>query len=375
MTLLALRNLLHDKVRFAVTLVGIVFSVVLVAVQTGLFLGFTSSTSNVIDNSAADFWVTSKGARYIEVGRPFSERKLYHALAAPGVAEVRKFIVWFSPWKRPDGANATCEIIGFDPDGRMGGPWRVSAGDVHDLKQEDTVMVDRFYAPKLGISHLGQAVEIQGVRARVVGFTEGIRTFTTSPLVFASFKNARRYAGLPSNQTIYLLVKARPGMDLERVKSALVARLPEVDVRTTREFSSMTTSYWMFGTGAGITVIVAAVLGLLVGIVVVAQTIYAATIDHIREYGTLKAMGATNGYIYRIILQQAAVSGMIGYAVGIAIAVLVAGSATRSGGADIVLPGGVQAGLFALTLLMCASAAIVSINKATRIDPAMVFRG
>ena len=102
---------------------------------------------------------------------------------------------------------------------------------------------------------------------------------------------------------------------------------------------------------------------------------HAATIDHIREYGTLKAIGGTNGYIYRIILQQAAVSGMIGYAVGIAIAVLVAGSATRSGGADIVLPGGVQAGLFALTLLMCASAAIVSIRSNPRIDPAMVFRG
>src|SRR5262249_18000237 len=153
------------------------------------------------------------------------------------------------------------------------------------------------------------------VRARVVGFTEGIRTFTTSPLVFTSFKNARRYANLSQNRTIYLLVKAAPGSDLEQVRHELQSRLKDVDVRTAHEFSLMTKIYWIFGTGAGVTVIIAAILGLLVGAVVVAQTIYAATLDHIREFGTLKAMGASNGYIYKIILQQAAVSGVIGYAV------------------------------------------------------------
>jgi putative ABC transport system permease protein len=107
---------------------------------------------------------------------------------------------------------------------------------------------------------------------------------------------------------------------------------------------------------------------------VVAQTIYAATIDHIREYGTLKAMGATNRYIYRIILEQAAISAAIGYGVGIVVASAVAFS-SRNGGANIVLPGAVRAGLFGLTLMMCLSAAMVSINKVTRIDPAMVFKG
>ena len=375
MALLAIRNLLYDKVRLAVTLTGIVFSVVLVAVQTGLFLGFTTSTSNVIDNSNADFWVTSKGAQYIEVGRPFPENKLYHALSTPGVAEVEKLIVWFSPWKRPDGANTTCEIIGFNPDHPLGGPWRVESGDIRDLKQEDTVMVDRFYAQKLGVGRIGEAVEIQGVRARVVGFTEGIRTFTTSPLVFASFKNARRYAGLPADQIIYLLVRATPGANLNSVKNGLSERLTDVDVHSTREFSSMTSTYWIFGTGAGVTVAIAAALGLLVGIVVVAQTIYAATVDHIREFGTLKAMGAANKYIYGIILQQAGVSGILGYAVGIVLALLAARAASSSGGADIALPRPVLAALFALTLLMCTSAAMVSINKVTRIDPAMVFKG
>jgi putative ABC transport system permease protein len=373
MASLAIRNLFHDKVRLAVTLTGIVFSVVLVAVQTGMFLGFTTTTSNVIDNSGADFWVTSKGVKYLEVAVPFSEKKLYHARAVEGVAEAEKYIVRFGQWKRPDGADESCELVGFDPDTRLGAPWRVAEGNVHDLKLPDSVMIDRFYAPKLGVTHLGQAVEIQGVRARVVGFTEGIRTFTTSPLVFASYRNALRYTGMKADETTYLLVKAAPGADPGKLRAALASRLTDADVLTTREFSTRTTRYWMFGTGAGVMVLSAAVLGLLVGAVVVAQTIYAATIDHIREFGTLKAMGATNGYIYRIILQQAVVSAAIGYTVGIALAIAVEAS-SRSSGANIVLPNSVRAGLFGITLLMCMSAAMVSINKATRIDPAMVFK-
>ena len=374
MASIAVRNLLHDRIRLVVTLTGIIFAVVLVAVQTGLFLGFTTTTTNVIDNSGADFWVTSRNVEYIEAGVPFPEKELYHALGVPGAAEAQKYIVRFGTWKKPDGADQGCEIIGFDPDRPLGGPWNVAEGDVRSLKLPDTVMVDRFYAQKLGVTHLGQTVEIRQIRARVVGFTSGIRTFTTSPLVFTSYKNAQKYTGLDSNQTMYLLVKAAPGVPLDPLRHALTAAMNNVDVLPTREFSRRTNFYWMFGTGAGLTVIIAAVLGLIVGIVVVAQTIYAATVDHIREFGTLKAMGATNGYIYRIILQQAVLSAIAGYAVAIVIASAVAYS-SQTGGANIVLPASVRAGLFGLTLFMCISAAVVSINKVTKIDPALVFKG
>jgi putative ABC transport system permease protein len=235
-------------------------------------------------------------------------------------------------------------------------------------------MIDRFYAQKLGAHRIGDTVEIRHLRARVAGFTEGIRTFTTSPLVFTSFKNAQHYTQLPGNQQSYILVKAAPGVNPATLRSEILRRLHDVEVFTTQEFSQRTTSYWMFGTGAGVTVIMAAVLGLLVGVVVVAQTIYAATIDHIREFGTLKAMGAANLYIYKIILQQAVISAVIGYGVGIVFASLAAYS-SRNGGANILLPVSVRAGLFGLTLFMCISAAMVSINKVTKIDPAMVFKG
>ena len=206
----------------------------------------------------------------------------------------------------------------------------MSKGDVHSLKLPDTVIVDRFYARKLGVTHLGQTVEIRDIRARVVGFTEGIRTFTTSPLVFTSYKNAQRYTAMDTGQTVYILVKAAHGVAPEQLRRVLEARLTDVDVWTTREFSAMTAQLLDVQHGAGITVIMAAVLGLLVGVVVVAQTIYAATIDHIREFGTLKAMGATNGYIYRVILRQAAISAVIGYGAGIVIASMAAASSSKA---------------------------------------------
>ena len=374
MTSLALRNLLHDKVRTIVTLTGIVFSVVLVGIQVGLFLGFIATTANLIDHSGADLWIASSRIPFVEVGVPFSERKLYQVRATRGIAQAEKLNIRFSQWKRPDGGQASAEIVGFDPASGLGGPWNLVEGSIAELKRPDTVMIDQFYSKKLGVTHLGQIVEIRNHRARVAGFTSGIRTFTTSPLVFTSFKNSIGYTLVSEDQTVFILAKAKPGMDLDRLKADLLARVPDVDVCTTREFSWRTSRYWMLGTGAGATLIFGAVLGLAIGFAVVAQTIYAATVDHIREFGTLKAIGASNHYIYLIILKQAAASAVAGYVVGIAL-VLCAASLSRYSGAALLVPSSVAAALFVLTLAMSLSAALLSINRVMRIDPAMVFKG
>jgi len=373
---LAWRNLVHDKVRFAVTLTGIVFAVVLIVVQFGLFLGFTTTTSCLIDRSGADLWITAARVPYIEQGVPFSERKLSSVLTTPGVAVATKFITRFAQWQRPDGRQESVQIVGFDPnvpDALLGGPWNVVEGNPADLKIAENVFVDVLYKEKLGVTHVGQVVEIRGHRARIVGFTSGIRSFTTSPYVFTSFKNAQDYADIPQDQTVFILVKAAQRSELEALRRELRARLRDVDIRTTGEFSRMTRFYWMFTTGAGIAVLLAALLGLVVGVVVVAQTIYATTMDHLREYGTLKAMGATNGYLYRVIIEQAVISAVIGYVTAMLVSHFVV-EGSQKGGAAILLPTPMAIGMLGLTLLMCIVAALVSINKVTRLDPAMVFK-
>jgi putative ABC transport system permease protein len=371
---LAWRNLVHDKVRLLVTITGVVFAVVLIVVEFGLFLGFETTTSSLIDRSRADLWITSAKVPYIEVGVPFSERKLSAVLATPGVAHATKYIARFSQWQRHDGRQESVQVVGFDPDQPLGAPWNVVEGRVADLKADDNVFIDELYKAKLGVSRLGEVFEIRGRRARVAGFTRGIRSFTTSPYVFTSFKSAQNYTTLAEDQTIFILVKSATSTTIGELQHRLAARLKDVDIVTTRQFSSMTRFYWMFTTGAGVAVLLAALLGLIVGVVVVAQTIYATTMDHLREYGTLKAMGATNGYLYRVIIQQAVISAVIGYSLAMVVSwFVVRGSA--KGGAAIMLPLPVAAGMLALTVAMCVGAALVSINKVTRLDPAVVFKG
>ena len=376
MALLARRNLFHDRIRFAVTLTGIVFALVLIIVQVGLFLGFTTTTSNNIDRSQADIWIVFHSVGYFDTGRMFSERKYYDVLGAPGVQQAEKYIQNFAYWKKANGGVENVQVIGFHPGSGLGEPWNIVEGDAGDVKLEDGVIVDELYKEKLGVAKLGDRAEIGDHRARVVGFTRGIRSFTTSPFVYTSFKNALNYTRPVSreDQLTYILVKVGPGHSVAEVRENLRQRLTDVDIYTREEFSQRTRFYWMFTTGAGLAVLTAALMGLIVGIAVVAQTIYAATMDHIREYGTLKAMGATNRYLYRVLIEQAAWSAVLGYGLALIVAhFIVQGS--EKGGAVILMPFSMKVGMFFLAIFMCIAAALVSINKVTRLDPAMVFKG
>jgi putative ABC transport system permease protein len=370
---LARRNLFHDKVRLTVTLTGIVFAVVLIAVELGLFVGFTETTSSLVDHSGADLWVTSQHVPYVELGVPFSERKLYQVRAVPGVADAQKIITRWTDWKRHDGRQESVQIVGINPDAQLARPWNLTEGTVEDLKRPDAVILDEIYKQKLGVSHVGELFEIRGHRARVVGFTRGIRSFTTSPYVFTTFKNAQDFATIADDKTIFILVKVAPGASVADVRQRILDNVKDVEVFRNGEFSRMTQIYWMFTTGAGVAVLLAAVLGLIVGFVVVAQTIYATTMDHMKEFGTLKAMGAPNSYVYKVIITQAAISAVIGYVLGMIVSGFVV-HASQSGGAAILLPWQMGVGMFFVTLMMCVGAALVSISKVMRLDPAIVFK-
>ncbi len=315
------------------------------------------------------------GVGYFDTGRNFSERKFYQVLSTPGVERAEKYMQAFARWKRHDGRVENVQVIGFHPGSGLGEPWNVVQGSVADLTQEDSVIVDELYRDKLGVEKIGDRIEIGEHRARVVGFTRGIRSFTTSPFVYAKFKNSLDYTNPTSQEddTAYVLVKAAAGVKPEELQARLRGRLTDVDVYTAAEFSRKTRFYWMFTTGAGLAVLTAALMGLIVGVAVVAQTIYAATMDHIREYGTLKAMGATNGYLYRVLIEQAVWSALLGYGLAMIVAHFIV-EASEKGGAVILMPWSMSAGLFFLAIVMCIAAALVSINKVTRIDSAMVFR-
>jgi putative ABC transport system permease protein len=151
-------------------------------------------------------------------------------------------------------------------------------------------------------------------------------------------------------------------------------RLQGAEVLTHEEFTRRSINYWMFSTGAGLALITGMVLGAIVGVVIVAQTLYASTKDHLNEFATLRALGASASYIHAVILIQAMLSAVLGYAAGMLLAMLaIYRLSVRVPTLTIVMTPKIAAYLFALTVGMCIFAAITAIRKVTRIDPAGVF--
>ena len=151
--------------------------------------------------------------------------------------------------------------------------------------------------------------------------TKGIRSFTTTPYVFTTLDRARAYTGVSPNKATYFLVRVAPGTPVETVRGRLQASLTDVEVLTLAEFRDRSRSFWLFDTGAGAALFAGALLGIIVGTVIVAQTLYSSTKDHLSEFATLRAIGSSSTYIYKVIIWQAILSAVIGFSLAAAIGV------------------------------------------------------
>ena len=374
---LARKLLLHDRLRFAVAIAGVSVSVMLVLVQVGLYFGFMDTASSIIDASHADLWVGKAGNESFEFATPFDERAFYKVASVPGVERAERVLMNFAQFKLADGGDLGVRIVGIETTAGHApllAPWNVIAGDPGRLIEPGAIVVDRSEYPKLKIDRVGHTTEISGVRAEVVAMTTGIRSFTTSPIVFADLRTARSYLPVLGDSAVtYVLVKVAPGVSPELVKQRIDA-LPHLAAYTTSEMSKRTRLYWSSRTGVGAGFFTTAVLGVIVGFVVVGQILYSGTLQYIREYGTLKAMGARNSMVVRVILSQAMISAALGFVVGGGLAF-----GMRAAMAHVSLTVALFPGLYAVTLVvtiaMCSLASLLSIVKVLRLDPASVFKG
>jgi putative ABC transport system permease protein len=369
---IARRNLLHDKTRFLITLVGVTFSVVLIFSQFGIYLGFMGNASIIIDNTVADIWITSRNSQNFDFPLAFAERKLNQVKETVGVAWADRLILTWASLKRRDGGSENIELIGFNPDTGVGGPWRLAAGSVGALKAGKAIIVDESAFSRLGRVSVGDYLEINENRVKVVGISQGVRGFTTAPYVFTTYRTAQSLDPLLRERTVFIIARVGPGHTPAAVAERLRA-LRDVDVYTRDQYSLRTRLYWTWETGIGVGFALTAVMAIVVGMVIVGQTIYTATIEHLREFGTLKAIGATNRDVYMIILKQAMINAVIGYATGLGITLLV-NPFIEATGLVIVLPAKLMLSLFAVTVVMCLSASVLSVRKALRVDPLIVFR-
>jgi putative ABC transport system permease protein len=369
---IAFRNLFYDRLRFIATVIGIVFSIVLVTVQMGLYLGFGRTVTTMIDHASADLWVVPRGTKCFEDPSLLDARERYRALSINEVEEAIPVVIGFADWRMSSGETTPVFIVGSDL--RSGGlqPWNLVEGQIEALSAPRAVAVDRSYFDRLGVSGIGSTAEIRQQPVTVAAVTSGIRSFTTTPFVFMDVNRARAHTGIPSTKTTYFLIRLSPNSDSNLVRRQLMSNIPDVEVLTPAEFRERSRTFWLFSTGAGAALFAGALLGVIVGTVIVAQTLYSSTKEHLNEFATLRAIGSSRRYIYKVIVCQALLSALIGFSIaaliGAAIVQLTAATAL-----PIIITPELLVGLFLLTIIMCIGSAIAAIVQVTRIDPAIVF--
>ena len=369
---LASRNLLQDRLRFVATIVGIVFSIVLVTIQMGLFLSFDRMVTTMIDHAPADLWIVPLGTKCFEDPSLLDEHDQARALSVPGVSDVIPIVIGFTQWKVPTGGTTPVFIIGSNAGAAGLHPWNFVEGDLAALTPAHAVAVDRTYFGRLGVTGLGDTTEIRDQTARVSAITNGIRSFTTTPYVFTSLERAQTYMGTSPNKVSYFLVHVAADTDIDTARQRLLANLTKVEVLTPVEFSRRSRTFWLFDTGAGAALFAGALLGSIVGTIIVAQTIYSSTRDHLREFATLRAIGSSSAYIHKVIICQALLSAVVAFAlaasIGLAIVTMTADTAL-----PILMTPQLTLGLFALTVIMCVASSVSAIVQVMRIDPVRVF--
>jgi putative ABC transport system permease protein len=310
----------------------------------------------------------------VDFAQPYSEIALQRVRSVPGVARADNLIVTFMNTALPSGAQETMVVYALEDPNAWGMPWAVLQGRPDDLRRGRYFFLDESAESRFGPFQVGDFREVQGTRLQVIGITTEARSFTTTPIAFMDYDLAQSLQpDQLRGQTAYTLIRLEPGADLDAVRAEIRRRLPFNDVHTGPEWAEMSRRYWVESTGLGLNMVLTIFLGCLVGVVVVALTLYTATMEHLKEFGTVKAIGGSNADIYRILAQQAAIAAIGGFALGTAMAFalrpVLAGVGLR-----LVIPQELIVIVFAGTFALCMAAAMVSFRKVARIDPALVFR-
>src|SRR5262245_10209740 len=286
---LASRNLLHDRFRFIATVIGIVFSVVLVTVQLGLYLGFGRIVTTMIDHASADLWIMPRGTKCFEDPSTLDERTRFQALSIDGVTQAAPVVIGYADWRLPAGGTFPVFIVASDL--REGGllPWNLVEGSVEALAIAGAVAVDRSYFDRLGINGIGANAEIRGQKVEVRAVTNGIRSFTTTPYVFTTLDRGRAFTGTSANKVTYFLVRVSPGADVDSVRRRLQANPTGVHCPPGAGVRGRRPSLLVFRNGRGFALFRGPLLGDIRGHRNRAPTPLSRPKGHINEFATLRA--------------------------------------------------------------------------------------
>ena len=399
MSWIAIKMLVGDKAKFLGIVMGLTFAALLINQQGSIFCGLMLRTcGQITDITGADLWVMDPAVRFIDDVKPMLENNLYRVR---GVEGVRWAVPLYKGTARakinPDVARGNQKtvieqviLLGLDDTSLVGAPHtsKILSGSLRDLRQPDAVIVDNVRLEKLypeekwsELAKEGNAFyqrflrrqfEMNDHRAIIVGVCVATPTFQSNPVVYTTYARAKSFAPQERKILSYVLAKTEPGVPPETVARRITATTG-LGAMSSDEFMRKTIDYYLRYTGIPFNFGITALLGFLVGTAIAGQTFYNFTIENLKQFGALKAMGMTNLRIVGMILLQATVVGLLGYGIGVGLAALF-GWRVRGTELAFFTPWQLLPLTAAAIVLICILASLLSVQKVIRLEPAIVFR-
>lgn len=383
MNFVAFKMLVGDRAKYLGIVFGVAFASLLITQQAGIFVGLMSRTYGAIaDLGYPDIWVMEDKVQFIDDVKPMPETALYRVRGVDGVEWAVPLYRGLLKARLDDGNYQACFVTGLDDETLIGGPPEMLEGSLQDLRQADGIIVNDVGAQGMLAKRgpngervplkIGDTIELNDHRAKVVGICRVGRSFNSQPAIFTTYTRATTFAPFERKLLSFVLVKAKPGVPVEE----LCRRIKEstgYGAYTQAGFQKKTYDYFFENTGIPINFGISVALGFLVGFAIAGQTFYQFTLENLRHFGALKAMGAGTGTLVRMIFLQALLVGGMGYGIGVGVASFF-GYLTRNSELSFVLPGWLMIGTLVGVLIITLTASLVSMIKVFRLEPAIVFK-
>lgn len=381
MRAVALKMLLGDSAKYLALVFGVAFATLLMSQQVSIFIGLMTRTANqVLDVREADVWVMDKRVRYIDEVVALPDAALGRVRSVEGVEWAAPLYKGTAIFRTRDGLVNQVSLVGVDDESLVGAPRNWVSGDLEALRRPNAIVFDVQGAGLIWpegdpLAHVGDEAEISDRRVVVSGMVDASAPFITFPIAYVRYSEALRLTPPARNKMSFVLVRAGQGQDA-RALAARIERQTGYQALTWDQFAWRSVRYYVTRTGIPVNFGITVMLGFVVGAAVTAQTFYLFVVENLRQFGALKAIGATNGQIATMVLLQAAVVGSMGYGLGVGGSALfftfVRGGAALEG---FYMPWYVLAGTAAVVTIVILISVFGSLLKVFRVDPAIVFRG
>ena len=381
---IALKMLMGDRAKYLGIIMGLTFASLLITQQMAIFIGLIQRTYGTLsDLGLPDIWVMDSQVQFIDDVKPLQDTELLRVRGVDGVQWAMPLYKGSIRARLDNGTFQTCLVLGLDDATLIGGPPEMAQGKIEDLRRAEAVIIDSVgAADKLAKIlpdgrhvplKVGDTMELNDHRAIVVGICNVTRTWQSLPVIYTTYSRATTFAPQERKLLSFVLVKAKPGVAPATLCEHIHAQTG-LAAYTRQQFIKKTRDYFLERTGIPINFGISVGLGFIVGTAIAGQTFYNFTLDNLRYFGALKAMGARNGMLLRMILLQAVLCGFIGYGLGVGLASFM-GWTGRHSELAFQLPWWQLLLSAVAVIVICAFSALLSMRKVIHLEPAIVFKG